>query len=547
MNPYIQGILFMATSLAISSFVGLACLKRRGSVGAIALSVFTCGILIWSLGLGMHMISPGQDRASFWTAVTFLGTAIIPPAWLIFALQYSGKEYFVTPKTVALIAAVPAALVALVLTGAVPFAELVSGSAYQIFLGYVYLIIMASMLLLVSMLFDAPAVYRQQIGFVLMGSLIPWIAALFPSAENDGAFPFVIMLAVLGIFAGTFRFHLFGDTPVLKERLMNGLTDGLFILDPAYRIVEVNRRGEEMTGKSAPSILNQPTAEVIDCFPDLIAGYEGDQEKTCLKSIKQSGEALHHYELRISPVTDRRSRIIGHILSVRDISGIKETEDALFSAHTKLSILSEITQHDIRNHLGVIRGYADMIADITPEDSEERTYAERIINASEMIEEQIIIARDYQNLGVNAPVWQGVEMVVRQSARIVRFNNIDLSIDVGRLEVYADPLFGKVFYTLFENAVRHGGGVTSIQVGFAGTGDAGILWIEDNGTGVDPDLKGKIFTRNVGKNTGLGLFLAHEILAITGVSIREVGETGKGARFEIVIPVGGYRYGETGQ
>jgi signal transduction histidine kinase len=59
-------------------------------------------------------------------------------------------------------------------------------------------------------------------------------------------------------------------------------------------------------------------------------------------------------------------------------------------------------------------------------------------------------------------------------------------------------------------------------------------------------MKGKLFTRNVGRNTGLGLFLTREILAITGIAIRETGEAGKGARFEIVVPARGYRCGEAG-
>lgn len=545
-NPYIQGILFMAASLAISAFIGFACWKRRSSPGAGALSVFIGGVLVWSFGLGMKVLPLGQEWGAFWTLVAFLGTAIIPPAWLIFALQYSGREHVTTPAVVALIAAIPAISVALAVTGVIPPAEIVSGQAYGVFLGYVYLTIMASILLITSMLFDAPAVYRQQIGFVLMGAFIPWVATLSPTAEADTALPFIIMLAVLSVFAGAFRFHLFGDTPVLKERLLSGITDGTFILDPAYRIVEVNRRGEEITGKTAHAILNRPAAEVIYRFPELIDGYNGEEEKTYIINIKRGDGALRHYELRIAPVTDRRSRTIGHTLIIRDISGIKQTEDALVSAHTKLSILSEITQHDIRNQLGVIRGYAGLLVDITPENSDERTYTERIIRAAEMIDEQIAIAKDYQNLGVKAPAWQGVEEVARQSARIVRYNNIKLSIDLGRLEVYADPLFAKVFYTLFENAVRHGGGVTAIRIGFTPSGEDGIIWIEDDGKGVDPDLKGKLFARNVGKNTGLGLFLAREILSITGIIIRETGEVGKGAQFEIVVPPGGYRYADAG-
>ena len=51
----------------------------------------------------------------------------------------------------------------------------------------------------------------------------------------------------------------------------------------------------------------------------------------------------------------------------------------------------------------------------------------------------------------------------------------------------------------------------------------------------------RIFERGFGKNTGLGLFLVREILAITGITIRETGTAGTGARFEITVPRGRYR------
>jgi signal transduction histidine kinase len=56
----------------------------------------------------------------------------------------------------------------------------------------------------------------------------------------------------------------------------------------------------------------------------------------------------------------------------------------------------------------------------------------------------------------------------------------------------------------------------------------------------------RIFERGYGKNTGLGLFLSREILAITGITITENGVPGKGARFEITVPKGAYRFTGTG-
>ncbi|MCX6688670.1 MAG: ATP-binding protein, partial [Methanoregula sp.] len=69
---------------------------------------------------------------------------------------------------------------------------------------------------------------------------------------------------------------------------------------------------------------------------------------------------------------------------------------------------------------------------------------------------------------------------------------------------------------------------------------------EDDGVGITAEDKKKLFTRGFGKNTGLGLFLSREILAITGITITETGEPGKGARFEITVPKGEYQFTNAG-
>ena len=99
----------------------------------------------------------------------------------------------------------------------------------------------------------------------------------------------------------------------------------------------------------------------------------------------------------------------------------------------------------------------------------------------------------------------------------------------------------KVFFNLLDNAVRHGGHVTEIRVStHYAKNDLVIVW-EDNGIGVAAGDKDRIFEQGFGKNTGLGMFLTREILSLTGITITENGEPGKGARFEIRVPKGMYR------
>jgi signal transduction histidine kinase len=99
----------------------------------------------------------------------------------------------------------------------------------------------------------------------------------------------------------------------------------------------------------------------------------------------------------------------------------------------------------------------------------------------------------------------------------------------------------KVFFNLFDNAVRYGKSVTTITVRCGKVENDLVITFADNGVGIPLNEKQKIFEKGYGQHTGFGLFLAREILAITGISISETGSHGKGARFEISVPKGVYR------
>ena len=113
-----------------------------------------------------------------------------------------------------------------------------------------------------------------------------------------------------------------------------------------------------------------------------------------------------------------------------------------------------------------------------------------------------------------------------------------LVICIENISIYADPLLEKVFYNLVENALRYGREPIRITFSSCYQGDNISIICEDNGEGVPEEFKEAIFKRQYFKHTGFGLFLSREILGITGLSIRESGEPGKGARFEITVPPG---------
>jgi len=144
--------------------------------------------------------------------------------------------------------------------------------------------------------------------------------------------------------------------------------------------------------------------------------------------------------------------------------------------------------------------------------------------------------------GVQSVVWQNLNAVCKKA--IPAQSGIAVTHPPADLEVYADPLLEKVFYNLYDNTMRHGEHVTEIAIGYtpAPDGNEVTITVEDNGAGVSPDMKGRIFQRGVGKNTGLGLFLTREILTLTNITVDETGKPGRGARFEIRVPKEGCRF-----
>lgn len=161
---------------------------------------------------------------------------------------------------------------------------------------------------------------------------------------------------------------------------------------------------------------------------------------------------------------------------------------------------------------------------------------------ADTIARQIMFTKEYEDLGVKEPCWQNVSAGVENAVAGLPVRNIHVVTETPGLEIFADPLVEKVFYNLIDNALRYGGEqMTNIRIRSHPAGQSLVLVFEDNGAGIPDRDKKIIFDKEVGKNTGLGLYLSHEILSITGITIAEMGTPGNGARFEITVPDGGGR------
>jgi len=225
-----------------------------------------------------------------------------------------------------------------------------------------------------------------------------------------------------------------------------------------------------------------------------------------------------------------------------DVTGRKLAKDALTAANKKLTLLSSITRHDINNQLMVLQGYLSILKK-KQSDPTLSNYFEQAGTATKRISAVIRFTKEYESIGVNTPAWQDCRTLVDTAAKQAPLGQVIVKNDLSLgTEVFADLLFEGVFYNLFDNTLRYGGDqLKTIRISSQESDASLTIIYEDDGVGITAEDKKHLFTHGFGKNTGIGLFLAREILSITGIAITENGIPGKGARFEITVPNGTWR------
>ncbi|MDD1685879.1 PAS domain S-box protein [Methanoregula sp.] len=323
----------------------------------------------------------------------------------------------------------------------------------------------------------------------------------------------------------------------------------MLIVNPATgRIVDANSAASRYYGYSHEEfsrllISEINTADPVTIRQNMSRAAEDQGLVFNFRHRKKSGE-VRDVEVFSAPITSGGQKLLHSI--VQDVTERRRSEEALKQVNKKLNLLSSITRHDINNQLFSIQAFLELLKE-SPGDAEQTSgYLLKIERAANAIEHQIAFTKEYQDLGVTAPVWQPVAACVTRATASLPMRDVQTGIHLPDLEVYADPLFEKVFYNLIDNALRYGGeSMTMIRIFSQDSGKGLLIVVEDDGAGIATDDKGRLFSKGFGHHTGLGLFLSREILAITGITIAENGEPGKGARFEIVVPNGMYRFTDT--
>lgn len=522
--------------------------EQPGATAFVAMMVAVAGLALTNLG---EDLSPTMALKMFWNDLSYAPIVLMTLGFFIFAVQYTGRQRWLSRRNMALLWALPVAAMAMVWTNGMhhlyytsvtvayyqDFSYLVRdyGIGAYVWIAYAYALMLAGSLLLIGLFFGTPREMRGQIGIVALGAVVGWAGNLVYLCWNP--YPFIDMTVISVFlsgaltFVGMYRYRLFDILPMARMVVIDNMRQGVMVIDRRGRVVDANPALLSILGSGEREVIDRRYEEAFSAWPELS---EALREDAAPRSLTKAGpEGQRYYELRSCGIAQKGMPHEGRLIVLEDVSEKVAAERELGMAREKLEMMNAITRHDILNRVMVMRGYAVLLDDWAQE-GKPRDYLSKIVQAADAAQKIIRFAKEYQEEKVHQFAWNSPgSMIARASESLDVPVRMDTSLE--RLEVYSDPLLEKVFFNIVENAVRHGGEVTCVTAHAEREEDHMSIFLEDDGMGIPREEKENIFAPRRG-NAGHGLFYSREMVKVMGFTISENGVPGRGARFEIQIP-----------
>lgn len=344
--------------------------------------------------------------------------------------------------------------------------------------------------------------------------------------------------------------------------------DPIVVIDQTGRVVEFNPAAQATFGYARSFSVGRPIADLI-VPPDMRARHtEGMSRYLATGESRMLGRRVELQAMRadgsVFPVevsiTEMRmphDRLFAAHL--RDLSAAKAAESKIEQQRERLhqseklsamgSLLAGVA-HELNNPLAIVLAQASLLRDKSPTEDVKRR-AERIHAAAErsgrIIKSFLAMARQQpprrEATSLNAAVRAAVEMTAYGARSAGMEITLDLDPDLPAIEADRD-LIGQVVANLLLNAQQvliARTGPRKIHVATGRMRDGVALTVADNGPGVAPDIRARIFepyftTKPVGAGTGIGLSVCHNVVEAHGGRIELSEREGGGALFRVLLP-----------
>lgn len=355
----------------------------------------------------------------------------------------------------------------------------------------------------------------------------------------------LLMEGLSNIYLGRLSERAMYETENRYEQILKLAPVGLMGVDVHGTITECNQRMQEILSLiDMDEPIGHQITESRHDFALQLSSLVEDVKNSGRDEKREMSLKFNHSMMtllvNIRPHYDLDNHIIGAYIAIEDLTDLKSSLAMLERAAYQINVVDRVTYRDVMNSIHTVKGYLGVISSMT-EDPGIQENLRRIEEAVGAASNQMNFSREYKNVGVLNPEWHRLSEVLASAMRRMNVPDGLVKVNLGNLEMFADPALEKVFQHLIDNSLKHGGQVTSIEVKMSlEDGQISIIY-QDDGRGIEPSKRGRIFEKGYGKGGGFGMFLSKEILAMTDFSIQETSRSGSGVRFEITGPASNFR------
>ena len=589
--PY---VIIFVTAGSIAALLALYAWRRRAMPGGIYFVLMMAMVSEWALTSAGEFASLDAATKLSWGKISYLAVASVALLWFLFALSYSRREQWLTRSRLILLWIVPLGILALALTNekhgllwssVTPSSE-APGSmlVYEHGIGvwanliYSYTLLLVGTILFVRTTLRSPQLYQRQVAVLLVGAAIPWIGNVLyvvgvqPLPGLDLT-PIAFTLTGLAMAWGIFRFHMLDIVPVARDVLIESMSDGVVVLDARSRVVDINPAACQVIGRDASQVVGQRAEAVFADWPGLVEHYQD----TADRRVEIAFGTTQWFDLRVSPLYDRRKQLTGRLLVLRDITARKQAEAALQqytgeleARNAELDAFAHTVAHDLKNPLSVLVGYSELLEDrytrmdAAKVEQDLHTITQAGDKMTRIIDELLLLAsvRKVEQVKTQ-PVDMGhtVEEAQKRVADMIASRQAVINAPgTWPTVVSYAPWVEEVWVNFISNALKYGGSPPQVELGFdapanrptdelacpgADGGSQVRFWVHDNGPGLIPEAQAQLFTEFTRldqtrvEGHGLGLSIVRRIIEKLGGQVGVESQVGQGSTFFFTLPVGG--------
>jgi PAS domain S-box-containing protein len=575
---------------------------RRPSDATIAslLAVLT-GAVWWSVCSALELSAGDLAGREYWGDLKYVGVVLLPPAYLAFVLQCSGRRRW--PRWLGPALAVEPLAVLLLLAGAATH-DLVryypagatlatsqaaeAGSLFWPHLLYNNALIWAGTVLLVVTLSRMSRLYRGQSLLLVGAILLPIVLNLLfnlrvgPFRQVDLT-PFAFVLTTAVLVWGVYQLSLLDLRPVARSQIFRTISDPVLVLDPDGRVLDANPAAGRLAGRPLNGVVGQPVGQLLPTWsPDLASAMAAGAEQATpvTREVTWDGRI---YDLAISALPERQRQPGGHLVVARDVTERRQVEEKLCAALNAelvatnrlavaldreraaaehLRTLDELksgflqaVSHDLRTPLASVLGISltlqrgrALISQADTDDLLSRLAAnarrlDRILTGLldlDKLDRGIVeLRRELVDLA------SLVAAVVSEASEELDAHPV--SLELLPIQVVADAAkVERVVANLLANAARHTDPGTPIWVRVEPLDRGALLCVDDAGPGIPAEQRESIFRpfqrgpagATYAPGSGVGLALVAQIASLHNGQAWVEDRAGGGASFRVLLPAG---------